>query len=284
MNDVRVGIVGMGLIGGSLALALKEAGWRGEIVACDPAAALDRRFADRVSGSPAAVAAECDVVVLATPVCAAAALLGEIAPACSPGTVVTDVGSTKRAFVRAAREAFTPEACAFVAPAHPIAGCEKSGVGAARADLFRARQVVLTPLDNTAESALDAVTRLWERVGAAVTRMDAEAHDALFAATSHLPHVTAYALVGALLASDYREQAIEYAAGGLRDFTRVAESDPVMWRDVCLTNRDRLLEAISDFETELKHLRRLVDAGDGAELEKMFRRARDYRRCLNAGD
>ena len=285
MSEVRVGIVGMGLIGGSLALALKQAGWRGEIVACDPAAAaLAARFVDRLSDSPRALAADCDVVVLATPVCAAVELLGEIASACSPGTVVTDVGSTKRAFVRAAREAFSPEACAFVVPGHPIAGCEKSGAGAARADLFQSRQVTLTPLENTAASALDAVTDLWERVGASVTWMDAEEHDALFAATSHLPHVTAYALVGALLASRHREQALEYAAGGLRDFTRVAESDPVMWRDVCLTNRDRLLEAIAGFETELKHLRRLVDEGNGAELEKLFGRVRDYRRCLNAED
>ncbi len=290
MNNRRVGIIGMGLIGGSLALALKQSGYGGEIIGCDPdasAALLTGRFVDRLSDSPAAVAGECDLVVLATPVGAAVSLLAEIAPSCCAETIITDVGSVKQAFVRAARAAFPPKPDAdmvALVPGHPIAGGEKNGAAAARADLFQGCKTVLTPLENTSAGALDAVTRLWERVGAEVTRMDAAAHDELFAVTSHLPHMLAYALVGGLLASRHCEQVIEYAAGGLRDFTRIAESDPVMWRDICLANRNQLLAAIAGFETEFGRLHDAVDRGDAAALAGFFKRAGDYRRRLNTAD
>ena len=225
------------------------------------------------------------MVVLATPVGAAAALLAEIVPACSAKTVITDVGSTKRAFVDAARRALdrkTGRDGVSLVPGHPIAGGEKSGVGAARADLFQGCKVVLTPVAGTDERALDTVTRLWERVGAETTRMDAAEHDALFAMVSHLPHVLAYALAGALAASRHRDRAIDYAAGGLRDFTRIAESDPVMWRDICLANRDRLLKALGGFEAEFRFLRDAVERGDADSLAAFFRCAGDYRRRLDA--
>ncbi len=287
MNDARVGIVGVGLIGGSLALALKQAGYDGEIVGCDvdASASLALRCVDRLLDSPTALTRECDVVVLATPVGAAVALLAEIAPACSAQTVITDAGSTKRRFVEAARAAFDRgTGLGGVVPGHPIAGCEKSGAEAARADLFRGRKTVLTPLRNTDARALGMVTSLWERAGAEVTQMDAVEHDALFAATSHLPHLLAYALIGRLLESPHRDRAIEYAAGGLRDFTRIAESDPVMWRDICLANRDNLLEAIAGFESEFGRLRDAVGRGDAAALDAFFKRAGDYRRRLKAAD
>ncbi len=284
----RVGIIGVGLIGGSLALALKQAGYGGEIVGCDPAvgrgagaASPEDHFTDRLSDSPAALAAECDVVVIATPVAAAAGLLAEIAPSCSAQTVITDVGSTKQVFLNAARKAFGGDVASLV-PGHPIAGGEKSGTGAARTDLFRGCKVVLTPLESTDARALDAVTRLWKQAGAEeVIRMDAAEHDALFAVTSHLPHMLAYALMGALTASRHRDLAVDYAAGGLRDFTRIAESDPVMWRDVCLANRDNLLEALAGFEAEFRCLYDAVERGDADALAAFFERAGDYRRRLN---
>ena len=278
-----VGIVGVGLVGGSLALALKRAG-NVEIIGCDPAIPENRlsSLVDRHCDSVAELADGCDVIVIAAPVGAALSLLAELAPVCSERIVVTDVGSTKRNFIAAAREAFGAQGRALPAslvPGHPVAGSEKSGAAAAREDLFQGRRVVLTPLEET-----DPATHMWEQVGAEVTRMDAEMHDALFAATSHLPHMAAYALINALLASPHRERAIGYAAGGLRDFTRIAGSDPVMWRDICLANRDNLVAAIAALETELKRLRELMSGEDATALVELFDRAAEYCHRLNRDD
>ena len=287
MKDKRVGIVGVGLVGGSLALALKQAGYGGEIIGYDLDLSVDLlvdRFIDRPSDSLSALAEECDVLVLATPVRTAKALLSEIVPLCAAGTVITDVGSTKQAFAAAAREVLKrkpdEEVAVSVVPGHPIAGCEKSGAGAARADLFQGCTVVLTPIEDTDSHALDVVACLWELVGARPVQMDAAEHDALFAAVSHLPHMLAYTLVRMLAASRHRDRVVDYAAGGLRDFTRIAESDPAMWRDICLANRDNILEVLDGFEVEFKHLYDAVRRGDADSLNAFFKCAGKYR-CLN---
>ena len=294
MSDARIGIVGMGLIGGSFALALKQAGYDGEIVGYDPAVSADLlkdRFVDRMSNSLSALARECDVVMIATPVGVVRTLLAEIVSSCSPQTIITDVGSTKHMFVQIACEAFKRESSREsdievlpLVPGHPIAGSEKSGIAAAEANLFRGRKVVLTPLENTDVHALALITCLWEKIGAEVTQMDVATHDALFAFTSHLPHMVAYALINGLLVSRHSDQAIDYVAGGLRDFTRIAKSDPVMWRDICLANRDNLIEAIAGFETALENLRGMVANADADALADFFKRTNDYCHRINKLD
>ena len=289
-DDACIGIVGTGLIGGSLALSLKRANHAGRLVGYDPAVSaetLEGRFVDRVSGSAAALAEQCDVVVLAVPVGASLVLLDEIAPMCLPRTLLTDVGSTKQAFVDAARRAFDRRGDAgipFLVPGHPIAGSEQSGIDSARADLFEGRTVVLTPPSGTDAQAIDSVAALWRKAGARVVRMDATAHDALFAVSSHLPHTVAYALIDGIVNSRHSEDALQYSAGGLRDFTRIAGSDPLMWRDICLSNRDNLLEAIAAFESSLDGLRAMIADGDGDALRRFFERSNDYcRRMGSAG-
>lgn len=285
-GDARIGIVGIGLIGGSLALALRQGGHRGELVGYDfsvPADVLKGHFVDRVSDSAAALASQCDIVVLATPVCASLALLDEIASLCLPRTVLTDVGSTKQAFADTARRVLNRDngVTLSVVPGHPIAGSEKSGIDSARADLFRGNKVVLTPLPGGDMQATDAVAALWEKTGARVTRMDPAAHDALFAATSHLPHMVAYALINAVFDFGYDHPARQYSAGGLRDFTRIARSDPVMWRDICLSNRENLMEVIAGFEASLGKLRALVASEDGEALTEFFERSKAYCRRMD---
>ena len=283
MSGERVGIIGVGLIGGSLALALKEAG-DSKVVACDPgaSAAVVKRCVDRWYDSPSELVKECDVVVLATPVKTAELLLAEIAAECPAQTVLTDVGSTKQAFVQTAYKVLGRESITRLVPGHPITGSEKNTAANAHAGLFQGRKVALTPSVDTAAVALTAVTRLWQRVGAEVVQMGAMEHDELFAVTSHLPHVLAYALIGGLLASAHRDDAVEYAAGGLRDFTRIAESDSVMWRDICLTNREFLLKAMAGFEVEFKSLSDAIARSDGEALAVFFKRAGEYRRRFSA--
>ncbi len=286
-DDACIGIVGTGLIGGSLALALKQAGYAGRLGAYDPVVpgdTLREHFVDWVSDSPAALVEQCDVVVLATPVGASLALLDEIASVCLSRTVLTDVGSTKQAFVDAARHALRRRDdtdLLSLVPGHPIAGSEKSGIGNARADLFLGRTVVLTPMPATDAQAVDRVTALWEKAGARVTRMDAAMHDELFAMSSHLPHTVAYALIDGIAASRYSEDALRYCADGLRDFTRVAGSNPLMWRDICLHNRENLLAAIAAFEGSLDDLRDMIASEDGDALLRFFERSNDY--CCRMG-
>ena len=190
--------------------------------------------------------------------------------------LITDAGSTKRDVIAAARGALGTRIAQFV-PAHPVAGAEQSGAAAASADLFRDRRVVLTPLAENRPEAVQGVQNLWEACGARVTRLGAEEHDAVLAAVSHLPHLLAYALVHDIAKRPNAEQLFAYAAGGFRDFTRIASSHPEMWRDICVANRDRLLAELSSYEGGLKALRALVQAGDGAALEKLFTEARDAR-------
>ncbi len=274
-------ILGVGLIGGSFALALREAGLVREIVgvgrsAENLSAALGTYVIDRATNDAAEAVQGADLVLLAVPVGEIDAMLGRIAPALDAGTVITDVGSTKQNVLDAARARLGAAFPRFV-PGHPIAGAEQSGVKAARGDLFRDRRVVLTPVAETDPAARAMVTRLWQACGAQVSEMSAAEHDAVFAAVSHLPHVLAFALVDYIAAQPNAGQLFGFAASGFRDFTRIAGSAPEMWRDICLANQEALLERIRGYEAELARIKALIAAGDGDGLAASFRRAREAR-------
>lgn len=277
----RLAVIGVGLIGGSCALALKAAGACAQVVGAGRNAENLRRarelgILDDIAPSAAAAAQGADMVLVAAPVAQYPALFAEIAPALGPQAVLTDAGSTKRDVVTAARAALGAALPRFV-PGHPIAGAEASGAAAARAELFRGRQVVLTPLEDTAPEAIARVEALWTACGARVVSMRPEAHDAVFAAVSHLPHVLAYALVHEFAHRENAAQLFDHAAGGFRDFTRIASSHPEMWRDIALANRDALLAEIDRYGTALAGVRALIEAGDGAGLERVFAGARAAR-------
>jgi prephenate dehydrogenase len=277
----KLTLIGVGLIGGSFALALREAGLVREIVgvgrsAENLSAALGMYVID-VSVTDLAQAVQgADLVLLAVPVGQMGESMAAIAPHLGAHTVVTDVGSTKQDVVTLARQYLGAHLSRFV-PGHPIAGAEKSGVKAARGELFRERNVVLTPLAETDVAAVELVTRLWQGCGAKVSQMDSADHDAVFAAVSHLPHVLAFALVDYIASQANAEQLFGFAASGFRDFTRIAGSSPEMWRDICLANRDTMLSQLGGFERELAQIKIFLQQGDGAGLEALFRRARDAR-------
>ena len=278
---MRLAVIGVGLIGGSFALALKQAGKVSHVVGvgrnrANLDLARERRIIDAIAPDAATAARDADVVLVAAPVAQFAAIFGALAATLKPGAVVTDAGSTKRDVVAAARAALGAKLGQFV-PAHPIAGAEKSGAAAASAELFRERRVVLTPLKENAAAATSKVRSLWEACGARVTRLEPEEHDAVLAAVSHLPHLLAYALVHDVAERANAEQLFSYAAGGFRDFTRIASSHPEMWRDICLANRDRLLEELTRYGAQLGLVEKLLQAGDGDALEKLFAQARDAR-------
>jgi prephenate dehydrogenase len=276
----KVAIVGVGLIGGSFALALRRAGRVKEIIGVGRSRAnLDRARARGVIDRDANLAEAVrgvDLVFLSMPVGATGAVLNAIAPHLGPGTVVTDAGSTKRDVVEAARAALAAGFPRFV-PGHPIAGAEQSGVDAARAELFDGKRTVLTPLAETDEQACAAVRDVWQACGADVREMSPDAHDEVFAAVSHLPHLLAFALVHDVSTHDAADLLFEYAASGFRDFTRIASSHPEMWRDICMANRAALLAELTRFESVLAEARRLLDAQDAAGLERLFDGARRAR-------
>jgi|SRR6185503_16309898 len=277
----RVAILGVGLIGGSFALALKHARACAHVVgagrnAANLGLALERGVIDSVAADAVAAAHGADLVLLAAPVAQFPRLFRDIASVLGPKALVTDAGSTKRDAVSAARAALGRKIAQFV-PAHPIAGAEKSGAGAANADLFRDKRVIITPLAENSDSALKKVQDAWSACGARIARMDAEEHDAILGAVSHLPHVLAYALVHELASRANAVQLFGYAAGGFRDFTRIASSHPEMWRDICVANRDRLLDELKKYNKELDSIAKLLEAGDGAGLEKLFAEAREAR-------
>lgn len=277
----RLCIIGVGLIGGSLARALRAANAVGEVIGCNRDAAQLQRarelgVIDRTETDVARAVQGVDVVVVATPVGAMEAVFTRIAPHLAPNTIVTDVGSSKASVVDAARKAFGAIPPMFV-PGHPIAGTEKSGVEASFAELFQQRKIILTPLPETDRAALTHVRALWEATGAQVIEMDVEHHDQVLAATSHLPHVLAYTLVNCLARMDDSREIFNYAAGGFRDFTRIASSDPHMWHDICLANRDELLGVIRKFGIELEQLAKALRQGDGAYLLQVFQQAKQAR-------
>jgi prephenate dehydrogenase len=278
----QVAVIGVGLIGGSFALALKAARACGRVVGAgrDPrhlAFARERGIVDTVAADAGEAVAAADLVLIAAPVTQFDSVFERIAPHLRPDAVITDAGSTKRSVVAAARAALGAPALARFVPAHPVAGSEESGAGAARADLFRERQVVLTPLAENGAAALARVEAAWAACGARVVRMTPEAHDALFAAVSHLPHLLAYALVHELASRPEAAQLFAHAAGGFRDFTRIASSHPEMWRDICLANRDALVAELDRYAARLAALRPMLERGDGAALERMFAAARAAR-------
>jgi prephenate dehydrogenase len=225
---------------------------------------------------------DADLVFLAMPVGQTAAVLADIAPHLAADTVVTDAGSTKQDVVAAARGALGAAFARFV-PGHPIAGAEHSGVAAARADLFDGKRTVLTPLPETAPAAAARVRDLWRACGAEVRVMAPEAHDRIFAAVSHLPHLLAYALVHDIATHDAARELFDYAASGFRDFTRIASSHPEMWRDICIANRAALLAELDRYEQVLQQARAMLAAQDAAALERLFDTARTARNRWLAG-
>lgn len=274
----RLVVVGLGLIGGSFAKGLRARGLCREVVGVD-LDAESRRLAvqlgvvDRCETDLAAACQGAEVIQLAVPILAMEKLLAELAKLDLGDAVLTDVGSAKGNVVRAARLAFQGKAVRLV-PGHPIAGSEQSGVEAANAELFRRHKVILTPCEHSDEAALALVESLWRELGADVETMEVEHHDQVLAATSHLPHLLAFTLVDSLAKRSENLEIFRYAAGGFRDFTRIAGSDPVMWHDIFLANREAVLRTLDTFRDDLDALRDAVDAGDGHQLLGVFTRAR----------
>jgi cyclohexadieny/prephenate dehydrogenase len=279
----RVAFIGIGLIGSSLARLMLRDKLAGEIVVCarrqetlDKVVALG--LAGRVTQDPAEAARGADLVVIATPLSAYAEIARAIAPALKRGAIVTDVGSTKESALRDIGEAM-PAGVHFVA-GHPVAGTEHSGPESGFAELFAGRWCILTPTDGTDTAALERVQALWEAAGSKVVTMTAEHHDKVLAITSHLPHLIAYTIVATAtdLEEDMKSEVIKFSAGGFRDFTRIAASDPVMWRDVFLNNRDAVLEMLQRFNEDLTALQRAIRWGEGDKLQELFTRTRAIRR------
>ena len=275
---MRLAVIGVGLIGGSFALALKQAGQVSHVVGVGRSRrnlelARERGIIDSIADDAASAARAADIVLVAAPVAQFAAIFAALNESAA---LITDGGSTKRDVIAAARHALGKRIAQFV-PAHPVAGAEKSGAAAASAELFRNRRVVLTPLPENAVADVHKVQALWEATGARITRLLPEEHDAVLAAVSHLPHLLAFALVHDIASRKNAEQLFSYAAGGFRDFTRIASSHPEMWRDICIANRDRILDELKRYQAKLDGLEKLLDAGDGDALEKLFAEARDAR-------
>jgi len=278
-------VVGVGLIGGSFALALREAGCVDTVVGVGRSrsnleTARELGIADRVATLDedwAAETADADLVLLAAPVAQYPALFAAIAGRLGPRTIVTDAGSTKQDVIAAARATLGGALGRFV-PGHPIAGTEHSGAAAAFATLFRERNVVLTPLAETEAAATSRVAALWEACGGRVRQLEPAAHDRVFAAVSHLPHLLAFGLVESFAARDDADDIFRFAASGFRDFTRIAASSPEMWRDISLANRDALLAELAAYRAQLERLAAMIAGGDAAGLEAVFARARKARR------
>ncbi|WP_070886257.1 bifunctional prephenate dehydrogenase/3-phosphoshikimate 1-carboxyvinyltransferase [Pseudomonas argentinensis] len=274
----RLVVVGLGLIGGSFAKGLRARGVCREVVGVDLDArsrrlAVELGVVDRCEEALAAACQGADVIMLAVPILAMERVLGELAKLDLGGAILTDAGSAKGNVVRAAGAVFGGVPARFV-PGHPIAGSEQSGVEAANGELFKRHKVILTPLAQTDARALQRVDQLWHELGADVEHMQVEHHDQVLAATSHLPHLLAFGLVDSLAKRNENLEIFRYAAGGFRDFTRIAGSDPVMWHDIFLANREAVLRTLDVFRDDLDALRDAVDAGDGHHLLGVFTRAR----------
>lgn len=277
----KIVVFGVGLIGGSFALALRKAHAVDSVVGFGRSEktlvhAQQLGIIDRIGRDMAAEVADADLVFLATPVGQMAELLARIAPHLGTHTLITDGGSTKSDVVREAYAQLGKKAAQFV-PAHPIAGAEQSGAAAARADLFQWKKVVLTPLPENSAVSVDRVRRAWELCGAMVSTMTPKQHDEVFAVVSHLPHLLSFALVHEIAQRDDRDLLLSFAAGGFRDFTRIAASSPEMWRDICLANHEALAKELQIYIAELNRMSTALSAGDGSELEKIFRAAQELR-------
>ena len=277
----KVVVFGVGLIGGSFALALRKAHAVDSVVGFGRSEqtlvhAKQLGIIDRIGKDMAAEVADADLIMLATPVGQMAELMARIAPHLGPQTIITDGGSTKNDLVREAYAQLGSKVAQFV-PAHPIAGAELSGAMAARSDLFQWKKVVLTPLPENSAVSVDRVRRAWEQCGAMVSTMTPEQHDEVFAVVSHLPHLLSFALVHEIAQRDNRDLLLAFAASGFRDFTRIAASNPEMWRDICMGNRVALMAELQAYIAELNRINSALAAGDAAQLEETFLAARALR-------
>lgn len=280
----RLAIIGVGLIGSSLSLALKQAGAVAHVVGYgrnrnNLEKGLELGVLDSFETILADCVADADVIVVAVPLGAMQQVFSELKSTIKSSAVITDVGSAKGSVVSAAKAGLGDLFPRFV-PGHPIAGTENSGVEAGFASLYQSRRIILTPLDETAKDAIEIVDQMWHHCGAILEYLSVEHHDKVLAATSHLPHMLAYALVHQLSHLNDHEEIFRYAAGGFRDFTRIASSDPVMWRDVCLSNGDALGELIEQYQRELERIAEAIRNDDADELLKLFGRAKSERDLL----
>ncbi|MBI3453435.1 MAG: prephenate/arogenate dehydrogenase family protein [Rhodospirillales bacterium] len=279
----RAAIIGLGLIGSSLARALRRARVARTIVACDTSAAVrakakQLRLADSIVADPGTAATGADLVAICTPISSYAALAAAVGPKLAKGAILTDVGSVKRAAIRDLAPHLRKGA--HLVPGHPIAGTENSGPEAGFAALFDQRWCILTPPAGAKPAAVGRVAEMWGRLGMKVATMDAEHHDRVLAITSHVPHLIAYTIVNTVadLESHLKGEVVKYAASGFRDFTRVAASDPVMWRDIFLENRDAVLEMLGRLYEDIALLQKAIRLGDGETLHRVFSRSRQIRR------
>jgi len=274
-------IIGVGLIGGSLARALREQGAVGEIVGCGRGKenlekAVELGVIDRYTHDAGEAVKDADMIFLAVPLGAMAATFAAIKPHLADDAIMTDGGSVKGCLIRDAEAVFGTVPSNFV-PGHPIAGTEHNGVEASFPELYQNRRIILTPLTTTNPDALQRVTDMWQLCGAEVTNMDVEHHDEVLAATSHLPHMLAFSLVDSLAQMKENDEIFRYAAGGFRDFTRIASSNPVMWRDICLANQNALGNMLHRFADEITDLANALKEGDGKHLLDTFERAKAAR-------
>ena len=274
-------VIGVGLIGGSLARALKAADAVGHVVAVGRDVshlerAIELGVADSYETSLTQAVVDADVIVIAVPVGSMRSVFAELTGHLKPNAVITDVGSVKATVVRDAQATLGEDLPRFV-PGHPIAGTEKSGVEASFAELYQGQRVILTPLEETRAQATQLVTQMWHTAGAEVQSLSVEHHDEVLAATSHLPHALAFTLVDTLAQMHEHREIFQFAAGGFKDFTRIASSDPQMWHDICLTNREALLDMLHRFGQDMNKLTKAIETQDSEFILKMFQRAKTAR-------
>lgn len=279
-------IIGVGLIGGSLASGLRKSGWCKEIIGIDAnqqtiADARRLKIIDRGYTCIADCSITPDIVVVAVPLSYVKTVFAEARHWFQSSQAITDVGSTKQSVLNDLASEFAGEIPDCFVPGHPIAGREQNGVLAAAENLFVDRKVILTPHANTRPASFELVAEMWQQVGAHIEQLEADVHDQILAATSHLPHALAFALVHCLSTQTHTPEIFRYAAGGFADFTRIASSDPLVWRDICLANRQELLKAIDDFDVNLKQLRTSLENDDGEALQNIFMRAKNARDEFN---
>lgn len=274
-------IIGVGLIGGSLALALKNAGYCKTVIGAGRhqqrlEKAQELGIIDEYATSMAEAVKEADVIFVAVPMGSMATVFEQIAGHLKSGAIVTDGGSAKQTVIADAKK-YLPEHFSNFVAGHPIAGTEQSGCEAAFAELYQQRRIILTPVEDTNKAAIKTVSEMWQAAGAEVESMSADLHDEVLAGTSHLPHLLAYGLVNCLFESERADSYFKFAAGGFRDFTRIASSDPVMWRDICLSNKAALLDSMARYQTELDQLKSALENDNADALLSYFQSAKQSR-------
>lgn len=275
-------IFGVGLIGGSLALALKKAGYCKNIIGCsrDEAhlqRAVELGVIDSYTLDQKEAVQGADLVLFAVPIRAIGGILANIVDVLDDKTIITDAGSAKGSVINAVKDVYDGNLPANFVPGHPIAGREKSSVEAAIPDLYIDHKVVLTPIQETSENAIHIVKAMWQAAGATVEMLPVKHHDDVLAATSHLPHILAFSLVNTLSKSEYKDAVFDYAAGGFKSFSRTASSDPVMWRDICLENKTAILNSLDTYQQDLESLRTAIEAENAEEIQQVFENAKTTR-------